>query len=368
MMDEIQILEAVERYIRGEMTPEERVYLEKLRQTNPEVDQLVVEQTMFYNKLNQFSDWKNYKSTLHDIHNHLLNQGAIKEAPPKAVVRELWKKYKRVMAVAASIAGITTFIIASLVSYYTRKQNTQELQMLRMEFKTEVDKKKNELLTEVDKKIRISKAPENIAPKSGGTGFLIDGKGYLVTNAHVVKNASSVIVLNTKGEEFRANIIYVNAASDLALLKIEDKDFKVYATLPYSIRKSGAELGESLFTLGYPRNEIVYNEGYMSAKTGFNGDTMTCQIGVPANPGNSGGPVFNKNGEIIGIINTRQLQAEGVVFAVTSRNIFRALEEVKKEDTSSRSVKLPLVSSLKGMDRTAQIKKIEDCVFMVKSY
>ncbi len=368
MMEEIQLLEAVERYIRGEMSPEERVFLDNLRKTNPEVDQLVVEQTMFFNKLNQFGDWKNHKATLQEIHNHLLDQGAIKEAAPKAVVRELWKKYKRVMAVAASIAGVTTILLASLVSYYTRKQNTQELQMLRMEFKSEVDKKKRDILTEVDKKIKISKAPENSAPKSGGTGFLIDGKGYLVTNAHVVKNASSVIVLNNKGDEFRANIIYVNASSDLALLKIQDADFKAYTNLPYSIRKSGAELGEPLFTLGYPRNEIVYNEGYMSAKTGFNGDTMTCQIGVPANPGNSGGPVFNKNGEVIGIINTRQLQAEGVVFAVTAKNIFRALEEVKKDDTTAKNVKLPMVSSLRGMDRTQQIKKIEDCVFMVKSY
>jgi len=112
----------------------------------------------------------------------------------------------------------------------------------------------------------------------------------------------------------------------------------------------------------------VYNEGYMSAKTGFKGDTMTCQIGVPANPGNSGGPVFNKSGEIIGIINTRLTEAEGVVFAITAKNIFRALDEVKKEDTAARHVKLPLTSSLKNLDRPQQIKKIEDCVFMVKSY
>jgi S1-C subfamily serine protease len=111
--------------------------------------------------------------------------------------------------------------------------------------------------------------------------------------------------------------------------------------------KTGADLGEQLFTLGYPRNEIVYNEGYMSAKTGFKGDTMTCQIGVPANPGNSGGPVFNKNGEVIGIINTRLNEADGVVFAVTSKNIFNVLEEVKKEDTSTKHVKLPLVSFIK---------------------
>jgi S1-C subfamily serine protease len=106
----------------------------------------------------------------------------------------------------------------------------------------------------------------------------------------------------------------------------------------------------------------------MSAKTGFHGDTMSCQIGVVANPGNSGGPVFNKNGEVIGIINTRQIAAQGVVFAITSKNIFTLLDDLSKTDTTLQKIKLPATSSIKGMDRIQQIKKIEDCIYMVRSY
>lgn len=204
--------------------------------------------------------------------------------------------------------------------------------------------------------------------KSGGTGFLIDGKGFLITNAHVVAGSTSVIVQNNKGQEFRASTVYMNPTSDIAILKIDDNDFKPQNILPYGIRKTGADLGETLFTLGFPREEIVYNEGYMSAKTGFHGDTLSCQIGVSANPGNSGGPVFNKNGEVIGIVNTRQIAAQGVVFAITSKNIYRLLDEMSKSDTTLRKIKLPSSSSIKGMDRVQQIKKIEDCIYMVRSY
>src|SRR5262245_28777646 len=109
-MEDIQLIETVERYLRGEMSAEERAYFENMRKTNPELDQLVVEQTMFLGKLDEFGDRKNYRSSLTEIHNQLLESGAIKPEAPKAVVRELWRKYKRVMAVAASIAGITTLL------------------------------------------------------------------------------------------------------------------------------------------------------------------------------------------------------------------------------------------------------------------
>ena len=116
--------------------------------------------------------------------------------------------------------------------------------------------------------------------------------------------------------DFKADIIYTDLEKDLAILQIEDEDFKSPVSLPYSIGKSSSELAEPIFTLGFPKDEIVYGEGYLSAKTGIKGDTMAYQISISANPGNSGGPVLNKNGEVIGMLNARQTTAEGVVFAV----------------------------------------------------
>ena len=106
-MEDIQILEAVERYITGQMNPDERHYFEQLRKSNPEVDQMVVEHTFFLLQLNRFDEVRKLKGELNDMHIDLAEKGQI--ASPtlkgKAKVVYLFNKYKRTAAIAASIAG-----------------------------------------------------------------------------------------------------------------------------------------------------------------------------------------------------------------------------------------------------------------------
>ncbi|MBS1667073.1 MAG: trypsin-like peptidase domain-containing protein [Bacteroidetes bacterium] len=362
-MEEIVMMDTIERYAKGEMLPEEKHFFEELRKSSPELDQLVIDHLHFLNKIDEFGQRKALDTTLNAVHNKLSSSGDIKDVPTAKVIG-LWKKYRKVVLVAASIAGITALAISSLISFVTPKPDNKSILQLRRELRAvQVNQTiLNNQINEIKPKI-----PEDVKMKYGGTGFLIDGKGYLVTNEHVVDNARAVIVQNNKGEEFKAKILHIDRNSDLAILKIDDNDFKPYGSLPYSISKSSADLGEQIFTLGFPRDEIVYGEGYMSAKTGFDGDTLACQIAVAANPGNSGAPVLNKNGEIIGVLSARQIQAQGVVFAIKSKNIYKLVDSLKT-DTSYASVKTPSNSLLKGMDRVQQIKKIQDCIFIVKSY
>ncbi len=363
-MQDTALLDAVERYIRGEMLPEEKVFFEHIRATNPDVDQLVVEHSLFLDKFTQYGEIDNLKSQLKEVHQQLMQDGQIEETRPAKVVT-LWNKYKRVIGVAASIAGITALGISGLISAISPKVSNEHVDLLYREIQ-KTDAKVNNLTNKLNSTVASTTFDH------GGTGFLIDGKGYLVTNAHVVKNSTLVDVQNRLGE-YKARIIHLDRLADLALLKIEDTTFHAYGTLPYSINKTGAELGEELFTLGYPRDEIVYNKGYMSAKTGFMGDTLACQIAIAANPGNSGTPVLNNDGEVIGIVSSSQQNAQGVVFAVRSRNIFRAIDAMKsdstilKTDSSLSHLHLPLNSSIRGLDRKQQIKRIEDCIFIVKS-
>lgn len=366
-MDDIQILDAVERYIRGEMTPDERLYFEQLRKTNAEVDQMVVEQTLFMNQMNRFGEWKKLKSTLHNAHNDLLEQGQIKSHKPKGSARVvyLYNKYKRVTAIAASIAGITTLTISVLVWSLSPTAPTQQTveqlnrKINKLENKTkQQDREINKVKNQIDLPV--------VTYTTGGTSFLIDVRGYLVTNAHVIQNSKNIAVQNNKGVDFIAKAIFIDTKRDLAFLKIEDEDFKPITSIPYTVSKFSTDLAEPIFTLGFPRNEIVYGQGYLSAKTGYNGDTLSCQIEIAANRGNSGSPILNRNGEVIGVLNGRQTNTEGFTFAIHSKFIHQALEELKKQDTTYQKVKLPANALIKGMDRVQQVKRVEECVFMVK--
>lgn len=363
-MDDNLLLDAIERYKKGEMAPQEKTFLEELRKNDPAIDQMAVEHTFFLNELEKLSDIKSYKHNLDEVENTLINEGVIakKQLKGRSKVIYLWDRYRRTISVAASIAIIFSIFTATIVSIYSDHKKVEIITPLVDNKFKQIDDKLRQIDTKLNNQTTTRKPAPVFAANFRATGFLIDGNGYLATNAHVINNAKNLIVENRKGDQYIAIPVYVNAATDLAILKVTDTSFKKINNLPYSIPKATSELGEHIFTLGYPRDEIVYGEGYLSAKSGYSGDTTSYQISISANPGNSGGPVINKNGEVIAIVSSKQTNADGVVFAIKSKNIYSALDEINKKEP----IKLQASTGIKGLDRVHQIKKIEDCVFMVK--
>ena len=131
-MDEILLLDATERYLNGEMNAEEKAMFEKLRETNQEVDQMVVEHSFFLQQFERYGGVREMKHSLHEVHNQLLQDGEIKEEvlSTSAKVVNMWKRYKRTMTIAASIAGITAISISSMTLLFTPKSNNKQVQEL----------------------------------------------------------------------------------------------------------------------------------------------------------------------------------------------------------------------------------------------
>jgi len=95
----------------------------------------------------------------------------------------------------------------------------------------------------------------------------------------------------------------------------------------------------------------------------FDGFVIACP---KANPGNTGSPVQKKTGKGVGILKAGQNSTEGFTFAIQGKYIYKALDDLKKSDTSYQRLKLTSKSSIAGIDRTEQVKKLEDYIFMVK--
>ena len=368
-MDEILLIEAIERFSKGQMPQDELAIFTELRRNNPDIDQTVVEHLFFFNQLEKTSKRKHFKIALNEVENKLIQKGLISknEKDIKGRLVFLWKRYKRTIEVAACIALLVSMFTASMVSVYTGKKTSNITPLVDNKL-NKVDNKLNNIqnqLNEVENKLNkaTGKAtrPAFVA-NFRATGFLIDGNGFIVTNAHVINNAAHLIVENRKGDQFETITIYTDKSTDLAILKVVDTSFRKVKNLPYSFSRNAGELGERVFSLGYPREEVVYGEGYISSKSGYSGDTTSYQISISANPGNSGGPVINKNGEVIGILSSKETNADGVVFAIKSKNIYDAIKQV----SDSQNIKLPVANSIRSMDRVQQVKKIEDYVFMVK--
>ena len=369
-MEDKELLETIERYLIDDMSSQERTQFETLRKNTPDIDQMVVEHKLFLDHMQSYAHRRSFAKLTSHTFNKLLAAGewmADDSISTKTKVIQLWNKYKRVTAIAASVGGFialtTTILVMSLSPSFNGNQ------LLQLSNDIEVIKKKQQVQGHLINEVK-SKVPENAKFISGGSGFLIDTQGFIITNTHVLKG-NGAIVINSKGQELHADIIYSDYSSDLALLNIDDEDFKAPKNIPFVIRKKRTDLGEEIFTLGYPRNDndIVYGKGYLSAQTGYNGDSNAYQIQISANPGSSGAPLFNDKGEIIGIINTRQKQAEGVAFAIKSTKIFDLIETVnEKENKKADKIKLSKNNTANLNNRKSQLSNLKNYIYSIRSY
>ena len=167
-------------------------------------------------------------------------------------------------------------------------------------------------------------SPGQVAPskpkhesKGSGSGAVVSSSGHVVTAAHVIKGSTYLEVVTPTGTH-PATVLSVDDANDVALLKV-DQVFEAH--IPVG-RSSGVRLGQSVATIGFPNIGIQghspkVTQGMISGENGIQNDIRMWQISVPIQPGNSGGPLLDEHGHLVGVVvaslSLRAIQITGSV-------------------------------------------------------
>ena len=170
--------------------------------------------------------------------------------------------------------------------------------------------------------------------QGAGSGVIISQDGYILTNNHVINGANSVKVRLRDGTEYDATIIGSDSDNDIALLKVSATGLS-----PATFGDSNSlAVGDYVVAIGNPLGElgVTVTDGIISAlarKVTIEDTQMTLlQTNAQVNPGNSGGGLFNANGELVGIVNAKQsaTEVEGIAFAIPINNVLDILSDLKE--------------------------------------
>jgi S1-C subfamily serine protease len=209
------------------------------------------------------------------------------------------------------------------------------------------------------------------SPTASGSGFFITDDGYLITNNHVVKDATKIRLFTSAGL-IDAKVVQVDAANDLALLKADGQ----FIPLPITSSRS-AQLGSTVTTIGFPDPGLQgfspkLAKGEIASLSGTTDDPRYFQISVPVQPGNSGGALVDEHGNVVGIVSAKldasaALAASGALpenvnYAVKSSLLLSFLESVPDVDAK---LKVPNTQDEKFED---VVKSAQDAAVLVLVY
>ena len=200
---------------------------------------------------------------------------------------------------------------------------------------------------------------------STGSGFIVSSDGYIITNYHVVKGAKIITVSGIDGNytvKYDAILKAYDSEKDIALLKIKSNDYAI----AYTIAEKEKEVGENIFVLGYPMislmgSEIKLTDGLISSASGFMNDKLYYQISSPIQPGNSGCPLFDSEGNVIGLVTSKLTNGENVGYALKSKVIIQFL--------SAHGVSKPVSNVTQLQTSLSQkVKKLKPNIITIESF
>lgn len=364
--------ELAERYVNKEMPLSEWMEIQSELEQDSQLALHWQESISFINTLKSAGDHARTREMIADVMNKSRsdqekynndNHSFIVPQNSKVVSFRKYLKFSSVAAAIALIASVITFFIATETS---RKNSNTQFTQLVGEINA-IKKSQQQQNIKPSSKPASEQQPAADVPMQGnyiGSGFAVTNDGYVATDYHVVKDADSVFIQTNTGKYYKAFVVSFDPNADVALLKIENNNFrfnKSSNTLPYSFAKKRADMAQQIFSIGYPSDDPAYNEGYISAQKGYEGDSMSYRLVITANPGQSGAPVFDNNGNVVALITAKQTNA---TYAIHSDALVRLIQSLPP----ANKITLPSANSLSKLSRTEQVKKAMDYVCAVRVY
>ncbi len=366
-MNANNLWEVAEAWIAGTLSPEETVLLKKRLGTDSAFANEFNENVNLINSLHAAGGQQKFRSLVGAIHSA---QAAPKVAT-KARIFQMPPHFWRTTAIAAGVALVTSFVGVGIFIDSSRRSESQYSTISRevehiKKGQARLQAQQNEQNAIIDS-IKKKNTPPPSEVRFTGTGFAITNDGYFATAYHVINKGKfdSVYIECNDDKYYKAILVNYNEATDIAILKVEKKNFKFSKSdVPYTFVTGKSTLGARIFTLGYPKDDAVYSEGYISSKNGFNGNDQQYTLDLPAGHGQSGSPVMDAQGNVIGLLTAISGPEEANTYAVSSKE----LNELIHPLLSDNNLHLPKSNKLSYLSREQQITKLQDFTFSVKVY
>lgn len=349
-MEKTRLIELCEKFQNNSLSEQEKHELEQFLNESDENKKIFDEHVNFIRELDEFGDFYKFKATLDRVSESYSD----KMVSPKSRVIHRIIQYTSVAAVSIIAVLFTLYV----TGWFSFKHQIQAYRQLSNTITT---------ISKNQKSLWNTLFSSNEITYVRGTAFAISSEGLLATSYHLVKDFDSVLVINASDSSIKmhAKLVAYDQKLDVAILKISDSVFSSIKNIPYNVNFNyPVELGNYVYSLGFSKNSIVFGEGSISSFTGFNEDTNSIQISIPTNPGNSGSPVFNQYGEVIGIICGKNDGKEGSSYALHSKVLKSILDTISGNKASSIRFK----NTIRHLPKNKQISKITPYIFKIEIY
>jgi len=338
MMNEEEKIALFDAYLKGELSGDHLHDLEKLLDKSEEFRAEFEAYQLFANQIKSGEEYGRINKKLRKIHHELYTQ---KKKP--LLLRPVFLT----IASAAAIITLLVTVVPNLLNTgsenavaandYQELNGDAEAAEEATEIYVEYDSIENnkdssdnmgeyesEAIDALDQSIAYSQQKE---PK--GTCFLISNAGYFITAKHLVKKRK-IVRIQQKELDMAINteVIYRDSVLDFAILRCSKSKSELFGRVPYRIMKNDPSLGEDVFTLGFPKPEVVYTKGTVSSENGFRSDSLTYEISMPANKGNSGAPLFGDRGNLAGFIVANNSKKQSVTYVVKPSYIHQIISDI----------------------------------------